>query len=151
MRILMLAFFIVLLAVSYQDMKRMEINDGCHIAIAVLAAIAAFAGMGPGISSRLLGALCVSVPMLALTLIFCGAFGGGDIKLMAAAGLFLGWRDTVISAVLAVFAAGAYALYLILKGGADKGKRFPFGPFLCAGMAAAVLCGDKIWKFWMNL
>ncbi len=151
MGIFVLAFFFVLLTVSYQDMKDMEIRDGCHLAVAVLAVIEISAGMGPGILSRLGGALCVSVPMLALTLLIPGAFGGGDIKLMAAAGLFLGWKNTVVSAVLAVFAAGTYALYLLLARKAERGQRFPFGPFLCAGMAAAVLWGNKIWKIWQVL
>lgn len=145
MSFLLLAFFIVLLAVSYQDLKKMEINDGCHIAIVVLAAAAVFTGREPGILSRLLGALCISVPMLALTLLIPGAFGGGDIKLMAAAGLFLGRKGAVISAVLAIFAAGIYALYLVMKRDAGGKKSFPLGPFLCAGMAAAALWGDRLW------
>ena len=140
MGILRTAFFIVLLAASYQDIKKMEIKDGCHAAIVLLAAAAMLLDRNTGIASRLLGALCVSAPMLALTLALPGAFGGGDIKLMAAAGLFLGWKSTVISAVLAVFAAGA-----------GRGQCFPFGPFLCAGMAAAVLWGKELWEFWLKL
>lgn len=151
MEILQLIFLVVLLVVSYQDIKKMEIKDGCHAVIVLLAAAAMFLDRNPEIISRLLGALCVSVPMLALTLLFSGAFGGGDIKLLAAAGLFLGWEDTVIAAVLSVFAAGAYALYLLVIKRADRGCRFPFGPFLCAGMAAAILWGNVIRELWMNL
>ena len=151
MGILQVAFFIILLAVSYQDIKRMEIKDGCHAAIVLLAVAAILLDKNPGILSRLLGVLCVSAPMLALTLLIPGAFGGGDIKLVAAAGLFLGWENTVIAAVLAVFAGGVYALYLVLIQKADREQRFPFGPFLCVGMAAAVLWGNEIREFWMNL
>ena len=129
----------------------MEIKDGCHAAIVLLAAAAMLLDRNTGIASRLLGALCVSAPMLALTLALPGAFGGGDIKLMAAAGLFLGWKSTVISAVLAVFAAGAYGLYIRMIKKAGRGQCFPFGPFLCAGMAAAVLWGKELWEFWLKL
>lgn len=151
MGILRTAFFIVLLTASYQDIKKMEIKDGCHAAIVLLAAAAMLLDRNTGIASRLLGALCVSAPMLALTLALPGAFGGGDIKLMAAAGLFLGWKSTVISAVLAVFAAGAYGLYIRMIKKAGRGQCFPFGPFLCAGMAAAVLWGKELWEFWLKL
>ena len=151
MGILRTAFFIVLLAASYQDIKKMEIKDGCHAAIVLLAAAAMLLDRNTGIASRLVGALCVSAPMLALTLARPGAFGGGDIKLMAAAGLFLGWKSTVISAVLAVFAAGAYGLYIRMIKKAGRGQCFPFGPFLCAGMAAAVLWGKELWEFWLKL
>lgn len=151
MGILQVAFFIVLLMASYQDIKKMEIKDGCHAAIVLLAAAAMLLDRNTGIASRLLGALCVSAPMLALSLLIPGAFGGGDIKLMAAAGLFLGWKSTVISAVLAVFAAGAYGLYIRMIKKAGRGQCFPFGPFLCAGMAAAVLWGKELWEFWLKL
>ena len=151
MGILQIAFFIVLLTASYQDIKKMEIKDGCHAAIVLLAAAAMLLDRNTGTASRLLGALCVSAPMLALSLLIPGAFGGGDIKLMAAAGLFLGWKSTVISAVLAVFAAGAYGLYIRMIKKAGRGQCFPFGPFLCAGMAAAVLWGKELWEFWLKL
>ncbi len=151
MGILRTAFFIVLLTASYQDIKKMEIKDGCHAAIVLLAAAAMLLDRNTGTASRLLGALCVSAPMLALSLLIPGAFGGGDIKLMAAAGLFLGWKSTVISAVLAVFAAGAYGLYIRMVKKAGRGQCFPFGPFLCAGMAAAVLWGKELWEFWLKL
>ncbi|EOS70492.1 hypothetical protein C818_01518 [Lachnospiraceae bacterium MD308] len=151
MGILQIAFFIVLLTASYQDIKKMEIKDGCHAAIVLLAAAAMLLDRNTGIASRLLGALCVSAPMLALTLVIPGAFGGGDIKLMAAAGLFLGWRNAVISSVFAVFAAGVYVLYLLSIKKADRNQRFAFGPFLCAGMAVSLLWGDVIWKIWQNL
>lgn len=151
MGILRTAFFIVLLTASYQDIKKMEIKDGCHAAIVLLAAAAMLLDRNTGTASRLLGALCVSAPMLALSLLIPGAFGGGDIKLMAAAGLFLGWKSIVISAVLAVFAAGAYGLYIRMIKKAGRGQCFPFGPFLCAGMAAAVLWGKELWEFWLKL
>lgn len=151
MGILQVAFFIVLLMASYQDIKKMEIKDGCHAAIVLLAVAAMLLDRNTGTASRLLGALCVSAPMLALSLLIPGAFGGGDIKLMAAAGLFLGWKSIVISAVLAVFAAGAYGLYIRMIKKAGRGQCFPFGPFLCAGMAAAVLWGKELWEFWLKL
>lgn len=43
-----------------------------------------------GLIDRLIGALIVSVPMLLLALAIPGAFGGGDIKLMAVSEHFLG-------------------------------------------------------------
>lgn len=42
-----------------------------------------------------------------------GAFGGGDIKLMAACGVFLGWRLTLVSTVLAILGGGIYGIWLM--------------------------------------
>ena len=143
MEVLLLVFFSILIVVSCQDIRRMEIKDGCHIAIAVLAAAAILIAPDTDILSRLSGALCISVPMVMLTLMVPGAFGGGDIKLMAASGLFLGWKAVVVS-------AGGYALFLIVKKKADKGQRFPLGPFLSIGLAVSALFGESIWQLWLS-
>ncbi len=150
MKVLLLVFFGILIVVSCQDIRRMEIKDGCHIAIAVLAVAAILIDQETDILSRLLGALCISVPMLTLTLMVPGAFGGGDIKMMAVAGLFLGWRALVVSAVLAIFAAGGYALFLVVKKRADKAQRFPLGPFLSMGLAVSALWGEDLWRLWLS-
>lgn len=151
MKVLLLVFFGILIVVSCQDIRKMEIKDGCHIAIAMLAVAAILIGPDTDILSRLTGALCISVPMLASSLLIPGSFGGGDIKLMAASGLLLGWKAAVVSAVLALFAAGGYALFLIVKEKADKGQRFPLGPFLSMGLAVSALFGERLWQLWLSL
>ena len=55
----------------------------------------------------------VSVPLLMLNLIRPGAFGGGDIKLSAVSGMFLGWRRMADAFLLALFMAGGYAFRLL--------------------------------------
>lgn len=150
MKIILLLFFVILILVSYQDRKSMEIKDGCHIMILLLAVMEIFAEPEMGILSRLLGALCISAPMLVLALLVTGAFGGGDIKLMAAAGLLLGWKSTITAAVIAVFAAGVYAAFLIIRKKASKGSSFALGPFLCAGLAASALWGEELWQLWQS-
>lgn len=151
MTILQLAFLGILIIVCCQDIRRMEIKDSCHIAIAVLAVIGVFIEPEISVILRLLGALCISVPMLALALVIPGAFGGGDIKLMAAAGLFLGWKAAVVSAAATIFAAGGYALFLLLKEKADKKQCFPLGPFLSTGLAVGALWGESLWQLWISL
>ena len=99
--------------------------------------------------AHLIGALCVSVPMLLLCLLIPGAFGGGDIKLMAAAGLFLGWQHTLLAMFFGILGGGFYGIYLLAAKKADKKDHFAFGPFLCAGIVIAMLAGQPIldWYF----
>lgn len=86
---------------------------------------------------RMLGMLVISVPMFLTAVLVPGGFGGGDIKLMAAGGLFLGWKGTVLAAVLGIFAGGIWGLYLVLFKRAGRRDAFPFGPCLCGGMLAS--------------
>ena len=137
-------FFCVLTCVAFVDADTMEIPNGFILWALAAAALAAVTMPGLSLPARLLGGVCVSVPMLLLALAVPGAFGGGDIKLMAACGLFLGWRLTVTSMFLALLGGGGYALYLLARKRAGRKTHFSFGPFLCLGMAAAQLWGERL-------
>lgn len=142
-------FFCILTVVTLLDIDTMEIEDGCWIAIAVLSVAAIFTMPDITIAQRLIGLVCVSVPLLLITIAIPGAFGGGDIKLMAACGLFLGWKLTLISAAMAIFLGGGYGIYLLATGKKERKEHFAFGPFLCAGMAIGIFFGQQIidWYF----
>ena len=145
----------VLYAIACHDAATQEIPDELNAALGALAlafvlAQGALHGGWAALAARhIAGALCVSVPMLLLCLAVPGGFGGGDIKLMAAAGLLLGWSQAFVAAFLAVLSGGAYAAYLLARGRAGRRDHIAFGPFLCAGIAAALFAGDAAaaWYF----
>lgn len=122
----------------------MEIPDGFSMIIVFLAAADMMRAGNPQIISRLVGALCVSLPFLTVSLIVPGGFGGGDIKLAAAGGLFLGWRLMAVAAAVSILSSGVYALYLLAGKKVGRKESFPFGPFLCMGMAVGLLYGEAL-------
>ena len=136
------AFFALLGVIAWTDWKTMRIPNRLNAAVFVTGLCAVFTVPGPGVPDRVLGMFVVSVPMLLAALLVPGGFGGGDIKLMAAGGLFLGWEGNVLAAALGIFAGGIWGLYLLLFKRADRRDVFPFGPCLCGGMLAAfvILC-----------
>ena len=75
--------------------------------------------------------------------------GGGDIKLLAMIGAFVGWQG-VIFVVFFSSLVGSIAgiLYIVLSG---KGSRspIPFGPFLALGAYAYLLVGEVLIDFYM--
>ena len=136
------AFFALLGVIAWTDWKTMRIPNRLNAAVFVTGLCAVFTVPGPGVPERVLGMFVVSVPMLLAALLAPGGFGGGDIKLMAAGGLFLGWEGNVLAAALGIFAGGIWGLYLLLFKRADRRDVFPFGPCLCGGMLAAfvIIC-----------
>jgi leader peptidase (prepilin peptidase) / N-methyltransferase len=69
------------------------------------------------------------------------AMGGGDVKLLAMIGAFLGWKLSVLTFFLAPFfgsVIGIYAKYV------KKQEIIPYGPFLSLGAVVALFAGDKI-------
>lgn len=138
-------FLLFLTACAVADINAGIVPDLIVILIAVLAVVKFFVTEPFSINTAipyLIGAVCVSVPMLLLALIIKGAFGGGDIKLMAAAGLYLGWKYTVAGVAVGLFAAGLYGIYLLIRKKAGPKSKLRLAPFLAYGLGAATLFGD---------
>lgn len=137
-------FFAVLSAVALSDKKTMTIPDKLVLAALGVGLFSIPLFPEIGLPERLLGMCSASLLLLGITLCVPGAFGGGDIKLMAACGLFLGWRCSLLALGIAIVAGAAYGIRMLATGKADRKARIAFGPFLCIGMAVSVLWGEQI-------
>lgn len=102
-------------------------------------------------TERLIGMAAVSVPMLLIALLFHG-FGLGDVKMMAAAGMLLGWKGTVAAFLMGAITGGAYAIWLLATHKKGKKDSFAFGPFLAFGVLVSMLrgCGDMLVTAYLN-
>lgn len=149
--ITLFAFFAILLALSVVDARTQEIPPAFPIAIFVLGIISIWTMGNLSLLERIIGFFVVSLPMYLIVLLVPGGFGGGDIKLMAAAGFFLGWKITLISFLIALLLGGIYgALLLILQ---KKGRKdhFAFGPFLCIGMFVGFYRGEALLSWYLGI
>jgi len=75
------------------------------------------------------------------------SLGGGDIKLIAAIGAFLGVWGTLFTVLFSSLIA--LVILLILKH--DRKEPFPFGPFLIAGALVYILAGDTLIGLYLRL
>lgn len=147
------ALAFTLLCVSCIDADTCEIPDGLIIfgsSVGIVwVIISIFMDTGaPAWHDALLGAFCGAAPLflidrLSLLLLKKDGFGYGDVKLMAMAGLFLGWKLAFVSLFFAVVAGGAYAAFLLISRRAERGAYLAFGPFLSAGVIAALWFGQR--------
>src|SRR5262245_48737124 len=76
--------------------------------------------------------------------------GGGDVKLGAMLGAFLGWKVALLSIFLAVLLGGIVALVLLGSRTTGRKDPIPFGPFLAAGGAAGLFCGERLVTWYMS-
>jgi leader peptidase (prepilin peptidase)/N-methyltransferase len=77
------------------------------------------------------------------------ALGGGDVKLMAGVGGFLGAAHGLLALFLGTLAGAAWSAVLLARG-ADRKAAIPFGPFLVAGAfagAVVLLEGGRAWSW----
>ncbi|MEM5769505.1 MAG: A24 family peptidase, partial [Bacillota bacterium] len=76
--------------------------------------------------------------------------GGGDIKMMAWIGLFLGLKMTLLALFLSFVIGGLASLILILAGRKRRKDFIPFGPFLAAGGFTAYVFGPAILAWYVQ-
>ncbi len=76
--------------------------------------------------------------------------GGGDVKMLAMIGAFLGWKLTLLTLVVASIAGGLTGLVILaLKRGGLK-YALPFGTFLSLAAVTASLWGDRIVAWYLG-
>lgn len=79
-----------------------------------------------------------------------GGMGGGDMKLGAMLGAFLGWKLGLLALLLGVIAGGAVAVCLLLLGRKGRKEAIPFGPYLALGGAVSLLWGDRLLAWYLG-
>jgi leader peptidase (prepilin peptidase)/N-methyltransferase len=76
--------------------------------------------------------------------------GGGDIKLLAMIGAFLGWPSIPFTIFLASLTGSAVGLGVMLATGAGRRLPLPFAPFLCVGAALHLFFGRELVAFYFG-
>lgn len=79
------------------------------------------------------------------------AMGGGDAKLAAMMGAWLGWKYLLLSSFIAI-AIGAFGgAGAIALGWINRRQPVPFGPFLALGAGLTILVGEAILSAYLQL
>lgn len=76
--------------------------------------------------------------------------GGGDIKLLAMIGAFLGWKSVFITIILSSFIGSIVGIILISIKGKDFKYAIPFGPFLSIGAAISLFYQKEIIDWYLR-
>jgi leader peptidase (prepilin peptidase)/N-methyltransferase len=77
--------------------------------------------------------------------------GGGDIKLLAMIGAFLGWKPALVTIMLGSFFGSVVGITLIAARVIKRGDYIPFGPFLVCGAVVALFFGQSILDWYQGL
>ena len=130
----------ILCRIAYADWKYQIIEPWTHIGILTLACMEMLFRVGVSVQERCLGAVVIAVPMLVLTVMLKGGFGGGDIKLMAVSGFLNGVKVITYAGMLGIILSGIYVSMMLAAGKMGRKDSFALGPFLVMGIV-----GMKLW------
>jgi leader peptidase (prepilin peptidase)/N-methyltransferase len=144
-----------LIVLSVIDFRTNIIPIGINIFILILGLITvAVKYIGNGHSLELvmnhgIGFFAVSAFLL---IIFCAThgkgIGGGDIKLMAVAGLLLGWELIILSFFIGcVLAAIIHPIRMKIN---HLNRILAFGPYLSVGITVALLFGNEMITWYLK-
>ncbi|HEY3373851.1 MAG TPA: prepilin peptidase [Candidatus Aquicultor sp.] len=90
------------------------------------------------------GGLLLIVALLGMLVFKREAMGGGDIKLAAFMGLYLGGY-VVLAIFIGTFLGTLAGTALMARGKAESKSSMPFGPFLAAGAIVTIFIGPQLW------
>ena len=140
--------FSMLLVLSVIDWRIFIIPNGINLVILILGIIRVATDPGNWLL-YVIGMVSVSGVFLLLHLLTGGnGLGMGDVKLVGAAGLLLGWQNMLL-AVLVGSLGGAIIHSVRMKHGADR--KLAFGPYLAAGIWMAALVGEPFIRTYLSL
>jgi len=149
-------FGTILLGIAMTDIRERIIPDEFSLGGLVLGMAFSFQAGWDGFITAAIGAavgfsVLWIVGFLGTLVLKEDAMGGGDIKMMAMVGAFLGWKGALLTIFLGAL-AGSFIFVPISLVVEDKEKRHvPFGVFLAVGAAIFYVYGEAIlswyWTF----
>ena len=138
-----------LLALSVIDFRTYEIPFGFNVFIGILGVLRLVTDFGNW-SDYVLGFLAISVVLALLLIVSQGrAIGGGDVKLMAAAGLLLGWKLIILAFLIGCILGSV--IHIIRMKVSQAERVLAMGPYLSAGILIAALWGNQFINWYFNL
>jgi leader peptidase (prepilin peptidase)/N-methyltransferase len=141
-------FFTILLGITMTDARELIIPDEFSIGGLVFGLLFSLLGGVPEVGRALLGAAVGfgglwAVGALGAMMFKKEAMGGGDIKMMAMVGAFLGWQGVLLTIFLGALIGTVVFLPVQMITG-TRGKEIPFGIFLSVGAATTYLVGPAL-------
>lgn len=134
----------LLLPLALLDARHMWLPDRLNALLAIIGLLLAGPLLGTAMPDRWIGALVGGAALALVALLFKrlrgkDGMGGGDPKLMAAAGAWLGWQ--ALPLMLLIASVGGLAWALATQGKGDRPlslRAIPFGVFMAVAAWATV-------------
>lgn len=137
-----------LLGLSVIDFRTFEIPVGFNVFIAVLGLVRVLTDLSNW-EEYAIGFFAVSIPLYIIYIATKGrGIGGGDIKLMAASGLVLGWQCNVLAFLMGCVIG---SVIHILRMRLTKAEHvLAMGPYLSVGIYICALWGTQLIDWYLS-
>jgi leader peptidase (prepilin peptidase)/N-methyltransferase len=149
------AFLLALVVVTWIDLDTRTIPDAVTIPGVGLGLAASLFGP-PGFAAAMIGAAAGGLSLWLVGYAYERAtgvpgMGGGDVKLAAMMGAFLGAAGVFGAIFLASLAGSVFGAVLIARGRGSRRTAIPFGTFLAPAAMVLLLYGDALYGWYRSL
>jgi leader peptidase (prepilin peptidase) / N-methyltransferase len=144
------ALLAALVAVTAIDLRYQIIPDAITLPGVLAGLVASVASHRVSWMESAGGILLGAGLFVAVIVLSRGGMGGGDLKLGAMLGAFLGWKAVIVALFIAVVLGGVSAIALLASGRLARKDAIPFGPFLAVGGAMALFWGNAIVAWYLG-
>ena len=139
-----------LIAVTFTDLEHLLIPDRITLPGIAVGFLSQLYPAPRALIGAIAGALLAGAIFYGIALVSRGGMGGGDVKLAAMIGAFVGWQRVLVAIFLAVVAGGIMGLALLLTGRKRRKDPLPFGPFLALGGLLSALWGPALLGWYLE-
>ena len=112
------------------DYKKLQIPNGIVLMLFFIGVLGMFFKINANIIETLVGATAVTIMLFSVSYFSKGALGMGDVKLMSAIGLLMGFWNTMTILLMASLFCGLGSIVLLALGRVTKRSKIPFAPFI---------------------
>ena len=144
-------FAAVLLWLSYLDLRDGFLYDVLPLPFAAAGIALSLMGVLVPVENALIGGTLCGVLFYCLYIAARGGLGGGDVKLAAGLGLWLGWEAAIIAVWIAFLLGGMAAALLLITRRRRRQDALPFGPFLAVGGYVGFVAGARLWQLYWGI
>jgi leader peptidase (prepilin peptidase)/N-methyltransferase len=150
-----LAFFASLTLVSFIDLSLRIIPDVISLPGIVIGLAISLLHPQLSIKDSLIGVLLGGGSLYAVASVYHiitkrEGMGGGDVKLLAMIGAFIGWKGVLFTILCSSFIGTVVGVTLMLVSSADSKYAVPFGPFLSLGAIIYILWGELLIAWYLG-
>jgi leader peptidase (prepilin peptidase)/N-methyltransferase len=103
-----------------------------------------------GLRDSIIGLLSGSLAFYVIAVLSRGGMGGGDIKMMAMVGAFMGWKSVLLTTFSGSLLGSLVGIFLMVFKGKGRKTKVPFGPFLAAGAIISLLYGQELASLYLK-
>ena len=90
------------------------------------------------------------IAYLSIVIVKKEGMGGGDIKLMAMVGAFLGWKAVILTTFLGSLLGSIVGIAIMIGRGKAGSVQIPFGPYLALGAGICIFFGQEILTWYLH-